>query len=198
MVRWSNLHVTAQQGDFVDTHAQNSQVLTMCVQLLLRGHSSLFAVQVCVVPLDSSFVFCSCSLMPAATASWSIWTADHAHFHIPVPLTAHQNLVVQPTHIHAIRPQLGNWYSVVLRECSRTGYVYWNPSQWWVLYALYDTNDWLIIMHLSCFCLKGARLNLSECINTVQIRINFIRNSIIHTCTLPWAVQIQRQDNSSK
>ena len=55
---------------------ENSQTSTMCAHA--RSLSLLLAVQVCVVPLDSSFVFCSCSLIYAASESWSIWTTDHA------------------------------------------------------------------------------------------------------------------------
>ena len=39
---------------------------------LLWGCSSLLAVQVCVVPRNTSFVFCGCSLLHAATVSCSL------------------------------------------------------------------------------------------------------------------------------
>ena len=48
----------------------NSQTLTTHEQPPLRDLSSLLAEQVCVVPLDSSFMFCGCSLTYAATKSW--------------------------------------------------------------------------------------------------------------------------------
>ena len=59
------------------------RTLTTCERPLLRDLSLLLTVQVCVVPLDSSSVFCGCSLTHAATASCSVWTSDHAHFRIP-------------------------------------------------------------------------------------------------------------------
>ena len=61
---------------------ENSRALTMRVWLFLWGHSSLLTVQVCVVPLNISYVFCICSLTYTAIPSWSIWTTDHSNFHI--------------------------------------------------------------------------------------------------------------------
>ena len=72
----SSLPVVCESGIWLE----NSRTLTRCERLLLRDLSLLLAVQVCVVPLDSSSMFCGCSLTHAATASCSIWTSDHAHF----------------------------------------------------------------------------------------------------------------------
>ena len=45
---------------------------------LVWDRSSLLALQVCVVLLGSSSVFCSCSQKNVATASCLVWTTDHA------------------------------------------------------------------------------------------------------------------------
>ena len=65
------------------TWLENSWTLTLCARLLLGDISLLLAVQVCVMPLDSSSMFCSCSVTYATTENWSILTTDHAHFCIP-------------------------------------------------------------------------------------------------------------------
>ena len=62
---------------------ENLRSLTTCLRPLIRDLSSFLTEQVCVVLLDSSFVFCGCSLTHTATASCSMWTSDHTHFHIP-------------------------------------------------------------------------------------------------------------------
>ena len=61
---------------------ENLWTLTMRLWLLFWDCSLLVTVQVCVVHLDSSFVFCSCSQVHATPVSWSIWTTDLAHFRI--------------------------------------------------------------------------------------------------------------------
>ena len=56
-----------------------AEFLITRAQLLIRDFSSLLAVYVCVVLLDSSIVFCGCTLTHTATVSCSVWTTDHAH-----------------------------------------------------------------------------------------------------------------------
>ena len=68
---------------------ENSQTLTMRARPPLKDLSLLLTVQVCVVPLGSSSVFCSHSLTHAAAASCSIWTPDDAHFRIPYSMYCH-------------------------------------------------------------------------------------------------------------
>ena len=55
---------------------ENLRTLTTRAQPLFRDLSSVLAVQVCVVPLNSSATFCSCSLTYAATESpsWLLTT----------------------------------------------------------------------------------------------------------------------------
>ena len=78
-----------------DNLAGNSPTLTTPAQPLLRDLTQLFTVQVCVVPLDSSSVFCGCSLTHTATASCSVWTSDHAHFRILPPYKMTEKLPTQ-------------------------------------------------------------------------------------------------------
>ena len=69
------------------------------------------------MPLDSSSMLCGCSLMHAATASCSIWTADHIPFWYPVTgvkfTLGREGICLKGTYYwgHIIR---GLWYMYII------------------------------------------------------------------------------------